>query len=171
MFMGSRQEHKFSAVTILIISSTFRWFCCGSCDSSISSFRLVSTPNNDKENYNVIWTYRPQFFVRFKNPSGWKALIYLSEQSGREVRFGRGGRLFEAGRLLTFSAFRLGANSRLSAYSNKYGKRFATVFLGKVGKVGSSGVTRVGEWPSFLHINVALVPLVSADKCIYIWRS
>ena len=72
MFMGSRQEHKFSAVTILIISSTFRWFCCGSCDSSISSFKLVSTPNNDKENYIVIWTYRPQFFVGFKNPSGWK---------------------------------------------------------------------------------------------------
>ena len=27
----------------------------------------------------------------------------------------------EAGRLLTFSAFRMGANSRLGAYSNKYG--------------------------------------------------
>ena len=40
---------------------------------------------------------------------------------------GWGGRLFEAGRLLTFSAFRMGAylrwapNSRLGAYSNKYG--------------------------------------------------
>ena len=36
---------------------------------------------------------------------------------------GGGGRLFEAGRLLTFSAFSLfkvGANSRLGAYSNKY---------------------------------------------------
>ena len=33
----------------------------------------------------------------------------------------RGGRLFEAGRLLTFSAFKMGANSRLGAYSNKYG--------------------------------------------------
>ena len=32
----------------------------------------------------------------------------------------RGGRLFEAGRLLTFSAFRVGANSRVGAYSNKY---------------------------------------------------
>ena len=28
--------------------------------------------------------------------------------------------LFEAERLLTFSAFRMGANSRLGAYSNKY---------------------------------------------------
>ena len=37
----------------------------------------------------------------------------------REV--GWGGRLFEAGRLLTFSAFRMGAYSRLGAYSNKYG--------------------------------------------------
>ena len=35
--------------------------------------------------------------------------------------WGRGGRLFEAGHLLTFSAFRMGANSRLGAYSNKYG--------------------------------------------------
>ena len=58
---------------------------------------------------------------------------------GREG-VGWGGRLFEAGRLLTFSAFRMGAysrwalirggrlfevgaNSRLSAYSNKYGIR------------------------------------------------
>ena len=40
--------------------------------------------------------------------------------------WGGGGRLLEAGRLLTFSAFRMGAylrwasNSRLGAYSNKY---------------------------------------------------
>ena len=35
---------------------------------------------------------------------------------------GWGGRLFEAGRLLTFSAFRMrAAYSRLGAYSNKYG--------------------------------------------------
>ena len=34
---------------------------------------------------------------------------------------GRGGRLFEALRLLTFSASRMGAYSRLGAYSNKYG--------------------------------------------------
>ena len=27
----------------------------------------------------------------------------------------------EGGRLLTFSAFRMGANSRLGTYSNKYG--------------------------------------------------
>ena len=36
----------------------------------------------------------------------------------------RGGRLFEAERLLTFSAFRMGANSRLGAYSNKYSKYY-----------------------------------------------
>ena len=36
---------------------------------------------------------------------------------------GWGGRLFEAGCLLTFSAFRMGAYSRLDAYSNKYGNR------------------------------------------------
>ena len=32
-----------------------------------------------------------------------------------------GGCLFEAWHLLTFSAFRMGAYSRLGAYSNKYG--------------------------------------------------
>ena len=47
--------------------------------------------------------------------------------SGRlfEFEWEGGRRLFEAGRLLTFSAFSLfkvGANSRLGAYSNKYGR-------------------------------------------------
>ena len=46
------------------------------------------------------------------------ALLSLSG-IGREV--GWGERLFEAGRLLTFSAFWMGAYSRLGAYSNKYG--------------------------------------------------
>ena len=36
--------------------------------------------------------------------------------------WGGGGRLFEAGLLLNFSALRMGANSRLGACSNKYGK-------------------------------------------------
>ena len=40
---------------------------------------------------------------------------------GRGRLWGAGGRLFEAGRLLTFSALRKGANSRLGAYSDKYG--------------------------------------------------
>ena len=40
---------------------------------------------------------------------------------GRGGLRGAGGRLFEAGRLLTFSASRKGANSRLGAYSDKYG--------------------------------------------------
>ena len=46
----------------------------------------------------------------------------------RETGWGRGGSLFEAGHLSTFSAFRMGAysievgaNSRRGAYSNKYG--------------------------------------------------
>ena len=43
--------------------------------------------------------------------SGVGVVAYLSlSRSGREV--GWGGRLFEAGRLLTFSAFRMGAYSR-----------------------------------------------------------
>ena len=36
-------------------------------------------------------------------------------------RWGGGGCLFEAERLLNFSALRMGAYSRLGAYSNKYG--------------------------------------------------
>ena len=36
-------------------------------------------------------------------------------------RWAGSGRLFEAGRLLPFFAFRMGAYSRLGAYSNKYG--------------------------------------------------
>ena len=40
----------------------------------------------------------------------------------------RGGRLSEAERLLTFSAFRMGANSRLGAYSNKYGTQACMYF-------------------------------------------
>ena len=36
---------------------------------------------------------------------------------------GWGGHLFEAGRLLTFSGSRVSANSRLGAYSNKYGNQ------------------------------------------------
>ena len=37
---------------------------------------------------------------------------------------GWGGRLFETGRLLTFSAFWMGAYSRFGAYSNKYGNYY-----------------------------------------------
>ena len=43
-----------------------------------------------------------------------RVVTYLSlSGSGKEVGWG--------GRLLTFSAFRMGANSRLGAYSNKIG--------------------------------------------------
>ena len=45
-------------------------------------------------------------------------------------RWGGDGHLFEAGPLLTFSAFRMGDNSRLGAYSNKYGNsRCKTKFI------------------------------------------
>ena len=49
------------------------------------------------------------------------------------------GKLFEAGCLLTFSSFRMGANSKLDAYSNKYGTYveqalFCGVFHVKEGK-------------------------------------
>ena len=48
---------------------------------------------------------------------------------GKRWGGGGGGRLFETGCLLTFSAFRLGAYSRLCAYSNRYGtqKKFTAI--------------------------------------------
>ena len=48
---------------------------------------------------------------------GWRLFEFEFEGG----RWGGGGRLFEAGCLLYFSTFRMGANSRLGAYSNKYG--------------------------------------------------
>ena len=61
-----------------------------------------------------------------------------------------GGRLFEARCLLTFSAFRMGANSRLGAYSNKYSSyRQCTKCLGHWTcnlKASCSSSTQVASW-------------------------
>ena len=61
-----------------------------------------------------------------------------------------GGRLFEARCLLTFSAFRMGANSRLGAYSNKYSSyRQCTKCLGRWTcnlKALCSSSTLVASW-------------------------
>ena len=43
------------------------------------------------------------------------------------------------GRLLTFSAFRMGAYSRLGAYSNKYGIQFFSVGWGWGGRLFEAG--------------------------------
>ena len=59
---------------------------------------------------------------------GLVAYLSLSE-SGREV--GWGGRLFEAGRLLTFSAFRMGAYSRWALIRGWALIRINTVLPGK----------------------------------------
>ena len=65
-----------------------------------------------------------------KTPSSGKSLIRIYSLKWVGWRWaliwvwmggGGGARLFEAGRFLTFSAFRMGANSRLGAYLNKYG--------------------------------------------------
>ena len=69
---------------------------------------LKKTPSSGKS---LISTYS---FLGGGIGKGVGAYLSLS-RSGREVGWGRGGRLFEAGRLLTFSPFRMGA------YSNKYG--------------------------------------------------
>ena len=50
MFMGSRQEHKFSAVTIFTISSTFHLFPLGFFDCSINFLRSTSTPKSKNNN-------------------------------------------------------------------------------------------------------------------------
>ena len=42
---------------------------------------------------------------------------------------GRGGLWGGGGRLLIFSAFRIGANSRLGTYSNKCGISFRAIFV------------------------------------------
>ena len=47
-------------------------------------------------------------------------LIFLVGRAG-ERGWGGAGRLFEAGRLTTLFAFRMGVNSSLGAYSNNYG--------------------------------------------------
>ena len=46
---------------------------------------------------------------------------------------GGGGGLFEAGRLLTFSAFRIGRLLEVGAYSNKYGTCTFTTTLSGLG--------------------------------------
>ena len=72
----------------------------------------------------VLWRkLRPRgsLLLELNHLSGWGGGERLFEFDWEE----EGVRLFEAGRLLTFSAFRMGANSRLGAYSNKYGSCFS----------------------------------------------
>ena len=64
-----------------------------------------------------------------KTPSSGKSLISTHSIGGWEGKEGGVGvgcylSLSGSGRLLTFSAFRRGAYSRLGAYSNKYGHLF-----------------------------------------------
>ena len=65
-----------------------------------------------------------QFFLeaieRLNITEGGSLIISYLSLCRRE--WGGGGCLFEAGRLITFSALRMGAYSRLGAYWNKYGK-------------------------------------------------
>ena len=74
-----------------------------------------------------------------------------------------GGCLFEVGRLLTFSAFDMGANSRLGAYSNKYGKRQCTKCLGHWTcnlKALSSRPTPIASW----KLGSPFVPVFEVDS-------
>ena len=69
----------------------------------------------------ILWRkLRPRgsLLLEFIHSGGWGGGERLFEFDWEEEG---GGRLFEAGRLLTLSAFRMGAYSRLGAYSNKYG--------------------------------------------------
>ena len=49
-------------------------------------------------------------------------------------------------RVLTFSAFRMGANSRLGAYSNKYGINILLGYLAGVCAEESASMTTVLSW-------------------------
>ena len=68
---------------------------------------------------------------------------------GRGGLWGGGGRLFEAGRLLTFSAsedgrlFEVSTNSRLGAYSNKY-----SIFWCVTGFYRSTSTMYIARFPS-----------------------
>ena len=55
-------------------------------------------------------------FVDMRQTEYWLSLARINQAGGLYGRI-----LFEAGHLLTFTAFRMDANSRLDAYSNKYG--------------------------------------------------
>ena len=69
----------------------------------------------------ILWRkLRPRgsLLLEFIHSSGWGGGKRLFELDWEDER---GGCFFEAEGLLTFSAFRMGANSRLGAYSNKYG--------------------------------------------------
>ena len=113
--MGANSRWAFIQGWALIEFSTFSAIVvCLFCNKTINCNN--KTPRGNK--------------VRFlkntskKTPS-WGSLLYISTYgvgvvaylslsgSGREVGWG--------GRLLTLPAFRMGANSRLGAYSNKYG--------------------------------------------------
>ena len=58
----------------------------------------------------------------------WEFLERNLEHFLRYLYPGLGGRLFEAGRLLTFSTFKMGAYSRMGARSNEYGASYVLVF-------------------------------------------
>ena len=64
------------------------------------------------------------------------------------VRLGEGGGgcLFEAGHLLTFSAFRMGVNSRLGAYSNKYGTKIVLHGNSTSKLSATSATTEIRKW-------------------------
>ena len=82
-------------------------------------------------NSNLYWTWHVCPIELFSTQSCTSSLrlvlhkLAFGTKTQRIRGGGGGGRLFEAGRLIAFSAFRMGAYSRLGAYSNKYGTRYS----------------------------------------------
>ena len=75
------------------------------------------------------------------------------------------GRLFEAGRLLTFSAFRVGgANSRLGAYSNKHGNTRPSFLL----KFSSSKFSTLANslFRSLRVLRAGVQPSITIEKWV-----
>ena len=77
---------------------------------------LKKTPSSGKS---LISTHSISISLSLKC-SQWVNSLVLLPRCPTSGELGEGGHLFEAGHLLTFSAFMMGANSRLGAYSNKY---------------------------------------------------
>ena len=78
------------------------------------------------------------------------------------------GRLFEAGRLLTFSAFRMGAYSRLGAYSNKYGTCNIFLFCKPHGFSFRWSFSRPPSSPSPNREKTHCIPVIETNAVIYV---
>ena len=79
--------------------------------------------------FEIHFCVSPRFRVLVSGKGGGVVGAYLSLSGSERGRWGWGGRLFEAGRLLTFSAFRMGAYLRWVLIRGLALIRINTVFV------------------------------------------